>query len=149
MVIFCMSLTWLSTWRGRDMSSASIATASTSRKSILACWPARGDKPVSLIDPLSQSRSLSLLVPIYEPLCCLHARGIYWRVSGRRRGRWDVGSSFFHSNTTGQAVSNGALTAHRQCSRMGIMTCMCRHPSADATHLMTCKHVMTCEHVEV
>ena len=81
-VIFCMSLTWLSTWRGHDMSSASIATASTSRKSILACWPARGDKPVSLIDPLSQSRSLSLLVPIYEPFCCLHGRGIYWRVSG-------------------------------------------------------------------
>ena len=60
-----------------------------------------------------------------------------------------MGSNFSHNNTTGQAVSNGALTAHRQCSRMGLMTCMCRRPSTDATHLMTCKHVMTREHVEI
>jgi hypothetical protein len=68
-VIFYMSLTWLLAWRGHGMSSvpwilvpssASIATVPSSRKSILACWAARGDKSISSINPLSQSHSLSL-----------------------------------------------------------------------------------------
>jgi hypothetical protein len=117
------------------------SSAPSSRKSTLACWPARGDKPVSSIDLLSLARFLSLSPFMSHDVVYMAMIFIGVRlVEGGGNAMW--AANFSSNNTTGLTLSNGALTAHRQCSRMGLMTCMCRHASTKATHLMTCKHVM-------
>jgi hypothetical protein len=76
------------------MSSVQWISAPSSRKSTLACWPARGDKPVSSIDLLSQSRSLSLSLSPFMSHDVVYMAMIFIGVRL-------VGQQFFHQTIQG------------------------------------------------